>query len=385
MNSENKDRSFENEENGVCGLNQTETDANDTRVEESADSLAESYIADEYEIALEPIFDSKKEKKTFSILGFGLACFTLVMLMVSTVIVTIVSVVAPEIYNTPLFMHSVTPVAMYLFALPVLLAFLSKLPAISPEKKPFKFGAWMLFVLVGFGLMYIGAQVSSVVMEFLKVILGYDPMNSLNDMVTNSNFWVNLLFLVVVAPVGEEFVFRKLIIDRTHKYGCLVSAMFSAVVFGLMHGNLYQCFYAFALGLLLGYLYYSTGKLYLTIGIHAVINFVSGVLVGMLEEKSGEMTEALISLEATDINAVLSFAAEYWPVLLLTLLFSLFMWGAIVCAIVLPIVFRKKIILEKGEVQIPRGAGFSTLFLSVGGIVMLVLYFIEIALSLLPN
>jgi hypothetical protein len=61
------------------------------------------------------------------------------------------------------------------------------------------------------------------------------------------------------------------------------------------------------------------------------------------------------------------------------------MWGAIVCAIVLPIVFRKKIILEKGEVQIPRGAGFSTLFLSAGGIVMLVLYFLEIALSLLPS
>ena len=385
MNSENKDRIFEGENTDSVARNQIEIHAENASVDETACSLEENCTFDEYEVALEPIFDIKKEKKTFSILGFGFACFTFVSLLVSTVIATVVSLVAPDVYNSAWFMHSVSPISMYLFALPFLLIILSRLPAVTPEKKPFSFGAWILFLLVGFGLMYMGAQVSTIVMEFLSAILGYNPMNSLDSVVANSNIWVNLLFLVVVAPVGEELVFRKLIIDRTHKYGCLVSAMFSGIVFGLMHGNLYQCFYAFALGLLLGYLYYSTGKLYLTMGIHAVINLISGVLAGLLSENLNAMLDAWMTLDFVDLNALLGFLAEFWVVLLIMGIFLLFRWGSIVCAIVLPISFRRRIILERGEVQIPRGLGFSTLFVSVGGIVMLVLYFIEIALSLLPN
>lgn len=385
MNSENKDRLFEDADAGFEGQSQIETSAENASVDETACSLEENCAFDENEVAFEPMFDVKKEKKTFSILGFGFACFTFVSFLVSTVIATVVSEVAPDIYCSAWFMHSVTPISMYLFGLPFLLIILSRLPAVTPEKKPFRFGAWILFLLVGFGLMYMGNQVSMIVMEFLYAILGYNPMNSLDSVVTNSNIWANLLFLVVVAPVGEELVFRKLIIDRTHKYGCLVSAMFSGIVFGLMHGNLYQCFYAFALGLLLGYLYYSTGKLYLTMGIHAVINLISGVLAGMLSENLNAMSDAWLALDSMDLNVLLGFLAEFWVVLLIMGIFLLFQWGSIVCAIVLPISFRRRIILEKGEVQIPRGLGFSTLFVSAGGIVMLVLYFVEIALSLLPN
>lgn len=392
MNSENKNQFFDDEVASSTDQSQSvaETVKNDAEVLQAnlpitEEDLKSDDFTDEYETVLEPIFDSKKEKKTFSILGFGFACFTFVSILVSTIIATVVAQVAPEIYNTSLFMQSVTPISMYLFALPVLLIFLSRLPAVKPEKRKLKFGAWILFLLVGFGLMYMGSQVSTVILGLLTSILGYDPMNALDSMVANSNVWVNLVFLVVVAPVGEEFVFRKLIIDRTHKYGCFVGALFSGVVFGLMHGNLYQCFYAFALGLLLGYLYYTTGKLYLTIGIHAVINLIGGVVVGLLTDRLTAMEDALLVLDFADLNALISFFTEHWPALIATLALLVFQWGMIACAVVLPIVFRKRIVLEKGEVQIPRGKGFSTLFLSAGCIVMLALYFFEIVLSLLPT
>ena len=327
---------------------------------------------------------SKTEKRTFSLLGWGMACFTFVSMLVSTILVLVVSELAPEVYNTPLFMHAVTPVSMYLVALPILMIFLSKLPASAPEKKEFGFGKWMLFLLVGFGLMYMGSQVTNIIMNILIPILGYDPANTLDSMVANSNVWVNLLFLVVVAPIGEEFVFRKLIIDRTRKYGCFVSALFSGLVFGLMHGNLYQCFYAFAIGLLLGYLYYTTGKLHLTIAIHAVVNLISGVLAGLLYDGMDSMLETVETMDWADMSLVLEFLGTYGLVLLGLVILTVFQWGTIACAITLPIVNRRRIVLEKGEVQIPRGRGFSTLFLSVGGIVMLVLYGLEIILSLLP-
>lgn len=353
---------------------------------EGADMIADPTVSEQTEeITFDPPFDEKKEKRTFSIIGFGLAAFSLVTILVSSILMVAVSIVSPDIAQSALFMHALTPVSLYLFALPILMIFLSKVPAKAPEKKKLKFTSWLLFLVVGFGLMYIGAQVSSIVMGLVSSILGYDPMNSIDNMVMNSNIWVNFIFLVIVAPIGEEFVFRKLIIDRTQKYGCFISAMFSGVVFGLMHGNLYQCFYAFALGLLLGYLYYNTGKLLPVIGIHAVINFVSGVLAGILSDNMVAFEDAWNSMEVMDMQTMLTLVSEHWLTIVAMLLFLVVQWGAMACAIVLPIVLRKRIVLEKGEIEIPRGRKFATAFLSAGAIVMFVFYFMEIGLSLLPT
>jgi len=55
-----------------------------------------------------------------------------------------------------------------------------------------------------------------------------------------------------------------------------------------------------------------------------------------------------------------------------------------ICAIVLPIVLRKKIVLEKGEIEIPKGRAISTVVLNAGMIVMLVVYILEFVLNLIP-
>ena len=58
--------------------------------------------------------------------------------------------------------------------------------------------------------------------------------------------------------------------------------MLSAVCFGLLHQNFFQFFYALGLGLLMGYLYVRTGKLRYTILLHAIINFMGGVIAPLL-------------------------------------------------------------------------------------------------------
>ena len=57
---------------------------------------------------------------------------------------------------------------------------------------------------------------------------------------TESNMMVTFLYMVICAPILEEYIFRKLIVDRTVKYGQGVAIVLSGLMFGLFHGNLNQ-------------------------------------------------------------------------------------------------------------------------------------------------
>jgi len=332
-----------------------------------------------------PSFDEKREKRNFSRLGFGFALFSLISLAVSLVIQVIVLLVAPEFFESKIFLNMLSPVSMYLFALPVLLLIIFGMKAEPPKKRRMGFWKWVLFLIIGFGLMYIGNYIGQAVMFALSNIVGYDYSNALNSLVGTDSLWATFIFMVIVAPIGEEFVFRKLLIDRTQKYGGFVSVLLSGLIFGLMHGNFYQFFYAFALGLLLGYVYYSTGKIHLTIAIHAVINFFGSVVASLLTEAMDKMYADMETLmTASDMETVLGFYAEHGFTMLFMLAFMFFVFAAMICAIVLPIVLRKKIVLEKGEIEIPKGRAISTVVLNAGMIVMLVVYILEFVLNLIP-
>jgi membrane protease YdiL (CAAX protease family) len=123
--------------------------------------------------------------------------------------------------------------------------------------------------------MYIG----SIIGNLISGIFGAG--NALQGIVTNSNIWATLLFAVVLAPVVEELIFRKMIVSRLRKYGDRTAILVSSLLFALLHGNLSQLFYAFGLGCLLGYVYARTGKLRYSIGLHMTINFL-GSFVGVL-------------------------------------------------------------------------------------------------------
>ena len=82
----------------------------------------------------------------------------------------------------------------------------------------------------------------------------------------------------VLAPVFEELVFRKVMVDRVLPYGEWPAILFSGITFGLFHGNLTQFFYAALLGMVLAYVYIRTGNILYSIGLHACVNFLGGVL-----------------------------------------------------------------------------------------------------------
>ena len=155
------------------------------------------------------LIDEIKEKKRFSRLGLGFALFTVVSTLAALIIQIAVMAIDTDFYNSTLFLNLLSPVALYVFALPILLIVVSGVDATRPQKRKMGVGKWLLFLVIGFGFMYIGAMIGNYIMGYLSVAFGYDYSNTLETIIDEDNIWITAIFTVIVAPIGEELIFRK--------------------------------------------------------------------------------------------------------------------------------------------------------------------------------
>ena len=147
------------------------------------------------------------------------------------------------------------------------------------DKPVFHGGHWVLLLIMGFGFMHGGGILGNIIMAILSEVLDYDYANALNTIVEQSPLWATFLGTCICAPLGEELLFRKLLIDRTRRYGDLPSILLSGFLFGLFHGNLFQFFYAAMVGMVMAYIYTRTGRYLLCVAMHAVINLMGSIVI----------------------------------------------------------------------------------------------------------
>ena len=107
----------------------------------------------------------------------------------------------------------------------------------------------------------------------------YDTMMELMKELTGGPFWSSFLVVAIFAPIFEEWlcrgmVLRGLLTKMKPVWAIVISALFFAVI----HANPWQALNAFLIGLLMGYVYYKTGSLILTMIIHFVNNGTAVVL-----------------------------------------------------------------------------------------------------------
>ncbi|MBN9690056.1 MAG: CPBP family intramembrane metalloprotease [Verrucomicrobia bacterium] len=98
----------------------------------------------------------------------------------------------------------------------------------------------------------------------------------------------SLVLLTVAPPIVEEALCRGLLLRAMLKrWSVTRSVVVSALVFGGIHLNPWQFFYATWLGLLLGWVYVRTRSLGLCVLLHALNNFLSWVLMRAQPEWAG--------------------------------------------------------------------------------------------------
>jgi membrane protease YdiL (CAAX protease family) len=145
---------------------------------------------------------------------------------------------------------------------------------------------------------------------------------------TTEHIVLQTILLIAAAPVMEEFVFRRCLIDRLSPYGEKAALVTSALLFALFHETVNQVFYAFLLGLVLGYVYLKTGRLRITVVLHMLVNSLSMVVLPAL------LTAALRASPGMNAERVqlISVIREPGVIVLLvyfTVLFVLTLLGAV--------------------------------------------------------
>ena len=81
--------------------------------------------------------------------------------------------------------------------------------------------------------------------------------------------------IAVLPAFAEEFAFRGVVLGLLRPYGEVFAVAGSALLFGIMHGNVVQIPFALAGGLVLGFIAVRTGSLWPSVCIHFLNNLLS--------------------------------------------------------------------------------------------------------------
>lgn len=314
----------------------------------------------------------EKPRKHFSRIGFAYALGAAIIFAVQYLVAWVVQRFFPQIvtgYDALLIMSSVS---MYLIAMPFLVLLVRRIPGIELSRHKMSVGKWFVAFLMSYAVMYVSNIIGLITTTVIGFFKGDLVGNPLGEIVTEISPLTAVVLMVVCAPIVEEYVFRKLLIDRTAKYGEKTAMVLSGLMFGLFHGNLNQFAYAFTLGVFFGFIYVKTGKLIYTITLHAAINFM-GSIPGILMLNSG-LYEALLNM-SDGTEAIMELFANYAQEFIIYMLFVMFIILLVIIGVICWALSFKKMKCVPGEVRIPKGQWFKTVILN-GGMILYSLFWI---------
>ena len=107
-----------------------------------------------------------------------------------------------------------------------------------------------------------------------------EMIKQLLESMTQGNMILNFISVCIFAPFFEEWLCRGMVLrgllgsNVKPAWAIVISALF----FALIHMNPWQALPAFVIGSMMGYVYYRTGSLKLTMLMHFTNNFLSLVL-----------------------------------------------------------------------------------------------------------
>ena len=148
------------------------------------------------------------------------------------------------------------------------------------------------FVLMAFAFHTVG-MILEYGVDFVLYSTGYEVTSfdyeTKNDAAT---VLTDVVSSVIAAPIAEELFFRGVVLKQTSRVSARFGIIFSAVMFGLMHGNPYQFVMATMIGLFFGYITVKTDSLIPSIVCHIAINGLMSVsdVIGAFSEELADLS-----------------------------------------------------------------------------------------------
>lgn len=330
-----------------------------------------------------PFFEwLKQTRRDFSRIGASLCLMVVIWYALATVLEGALYAAVGGKGEAPNWVTYVgSGVPLYLIAMPIAVMLMGKSTVIETRKFDMKPGLFFKLLLMCLPMMWAGSVFGSMLS---MVLSNGEATDRVADLAMQTNIW-NVVFLVIVGPIFEEWLFRKQLIDHTRKYGEKTVILLSGLAFGLFHMNLFQFFYAFLLGLMFGYVYTRTSKLRYSTAMHMIINFNGGVLAPWVLTRVDLDQLEKVSEAAENGNAA---AMEQWASQnvegLAIMLVYFVLYGAVILAgFVLLIRNFKKFEFYTAPEELPRGTRAKTVCGNVGMIMFIMVTCMLTAVNLL--
>ena len=133
----------------------------------------------------------------------------------------------------------------------------------------------LLSALMMLFLMPLLTLINLISQEFTNYVAAEDIMERIIDY----PFPVTLLCIGIIPAIGEELTYRGLMYGHYRKRSALMGALLTGLIFGMMHGNLNQMTYAFAMGFVFAMVDEATGSTVSSMVMHALVNCGSVVII----------------------------------------------------------------------------------------------------------
>lgn len=318
----------------------------------------------------------KTYKKHFS--SFGLMYFfgALIIIGVQVAVSMLVLAFAPSLLDNPNLSLLVSMLPTYAIAFPLTSLLIRQVPGVQMKKHNMKPTQLLGAFAISYALMYLSNLAGQFFTNIIGIIKGSPVDDAIADLVSELNPLTAFFVMVLLAPALEEWIFRKLLVDRTIRYGEGTAIFLSGLMFGLFHGNLNQFVYTFLVGAFWAFIYVKTGRLRYTIYLHMALNFMGSI--GSLF-----FLDAISTLEggSSAMNGFHFLLGMLLP-LAIVIPYLIVVFGLVISGIVLLVTNWKRFRLIPAELFIPKEKRFSVIFLNAGMILYVLFWIIQIILQL---
>lgn len=273
--------------------------------------------------------------RTATRIGMALAVMAAAVTLFQVAISFLCKNYTPGVFESDWFGWALTAVSMYGVGLPLFYLLTKSLP--QGTNKPvvkLKVYQFIIIFFITAATMYI-TNFFSVLLNFILVLIkGADIMNPIMNAVFDGNMVITFIYTAIGAPIVEELIFRKIMLDKLRRFGDLTAILTTGIAFGLFHMNLSQMFYATALGIIFAYVAIRSNTIRYSILLHIIINTIGATVAPL----------AMINK-----NVILIMLLGLWVI------------TSIIVGIVLFIIFvvvKRKVVLEKGIEFVPKKSVF---------------------------
>ena len=291
---------------------------------------------------VDPELEKRALKRTYNRCGWILLAFAVLSMVISFCIDSFLMLESDAVktfFSKYILFVNALVIGSATLGAALLLKFI---PRSAPKRQKITAKAFFKFVFIAFGVSGLGNLITQFFTGFIYFVSGIELSDRVSAAIGSVEPWQAFVCVVLIAPITEEFLFRKLLIDRLYKHGELLAILSSAVFFGLYHQNVYQILPTAAAGFILGYLYCKTGSYLAVTILHAIYNFVGAfpvLFISKLTEFAGMTTEELSALPV-------EVYAEYRAVMAGYILFTLIVAAINIFGIILFIINRNKFSTE---------------------------------------